>query len=57
MSRFEWQSVETAYRENRLSGNANELRWILNREIILDTKTGTTITRGTIAPFVIQEFV
>lgn len=46
--RFEWQGVETAYRELRPSDNAAELRWIVNRETILDTKTGTVVTRGTI---------
>lgn len=48
MSRFEWQSIETAYRELRPSHNGDELRWILNRETILDQKTGATVTRGTI---------
>jgi len=48
MSRFEWQKVETAYYELRPSDHAEELRWIVNRETILDRKTGTTITRGTI---------
>src|ERR1041385_4750964 len=48
MSRFEWREVETAYRELRRSDNAEELRWIVNRETILDTTTGTTITRSII---------
>lgn len=48
MNRFEWQSVETAYRELRPSNNEKELRWIVNRETILDTKNGTVVTRGTI---------
>lgn len=48
MSRFEWQAVETAYREVRPSDHANELRWIVNRETILDKASGNTVTRGTI---------
>jgi ADP-ribose pyrophosphatase len=48
MSRFEWQKVETAYQELRPSDHAEELRWIVNRETILDRTTGITITRGAI---------
>ena len=48
MSRFEWQAIETAYSELRPSHAANELRWIVNRETILDKASGTTVTRGTI---------
>lgn len=48
MSGFEWQRVETAYQELRCSANAEELRWIVNRETIVDARTGTTITRGII---------
>lgn len=48
MSRFEWQSIQTAYRELRPSDSATELRWIVNRETILDRTTGATITRGII---------
>jgi len=48
MSRFEWQKVETAYHELRPSDHAEELRWIVNRETILDRTSGITITRGTI---------
>lgn len=47
-SRFEWQKVETAYRELRPSDDRHELRWIVNQETILDRTTGITITRGTI---------
>jgi ADP-ribose pyrophosphatase len=47
-SRFEWQKVETAYRELRPSDDGHELRWIVNQETILDRTTGVTITRGTI---------
>jgi ADP-ribose pyrophosphatase len=48
MSRFEWQAIETAYSELRPSHAGNELRWIVNRETILDKASGTTVTRGTI---------
>jgi len=48
MNRFEWQKVETTYQELRPSGHAEELRWIVNRETILDRSTGITVTRGTI---------
>lgn len=48
MSRFEWQSSETVYREVRPSHDADELRWILNRETIRDNSTGRTMTRGAI---------
>jgi len=48
MSRFEWQKVETTYQELRPSDHAEELRWIVNRETILDRTTGITVTRGTI---------
>jgi ADP-ribose pyrophosphatase len=47
-SRFKWQGVETEYREVRPSKHAEELRWIVNREVVLDTTTGNIITRGTI---------
>jgi ADP-ribose pyrophosphatase len=46
--RFQWQTVETKYREDRFSKHANELRWIVNRETILDTHSGNTVVRGTI---------
>lgn len=48
MARFEWQTVETQYRDTRHAHGADELRWILNRETILDTTTGATITRSAI---------
>jgi ADP-ribose pyrophosphatase len=48
MSRFEWQKVETTYQELRPSDHAEELRWIVNRETILDRTTGITVIRGTI---------
>lgn len=45
---FHWQEVRTAYREERPSRHGTELRWIVNRETILNTATGKTTTRGTI---------
>lgn len=65
MSRFEWQSSETIYREIRHSHGADELRWVLNRETILDKENGVTVTRGTtrhpgicvIVPFVDSQHI
>jgi ADP-ribose pyrophosphatase len=60
MSRFQWQSVKTKYREQRPSIHGEELRWIVNSETIVDTASGHVTTRGVIrhpgicviAPFV-----
>jgi ADP-ribose pyrophosphatase len=59
-NQFEWQEVETKYRETRETRHGEELRWLVNREKILNKATGRTTTRGTIrhpgvcviAPFV-----
>jgi ADP-ribose pyrophosphatase len=59
-NQFEWLEVETEYRETRRTKHSEELRWIVNREKILNKATGKTTTRGTIrhpgvcviAPFV-----
>jgi len=48
MDRFKWQAVETKYREERPSMHGSELRWLVNRETILDTQTGKTVTRAVI---------
>ncbi len=48
MSRFKWQAVETSYREERASIHGSELRWILNRETILDSQTANSMTRAVI---------
>lgn len=48
MSRFQWQSVETKYREERPSAHGTELRWLVNSETILDTATGHRTTRAVI---------
>ncbi len=45
---FEWQAVETKYRETRQSKHGEELRWLVNRETILNRATGKPTTRGTI---------
>src|SRR5262249_27508152 len=57
---FEWLDVETKYRETRDTEHGEEVRWLVNREKILNRATGKTTTRGTlrhpgvcvIAPFV-----
>jgi len=45
---FVWQEVKTEYREVRASAHGEELRWLVNREKILNTETGKTITRAVI---------
>jgi ADP-ribose diphosphatase len=45
---FKWQEVKTEYREIRDSGHGEELRWLINRETILNTETGKTVTRSTL---------
>jgi len=47
-NRFEWQEVKTEYREVRASAHGEELRWLVNREKILDTATGQMLTRPVI---------
>jgi ADP-ribose pyrophosphatase len=62
---FEWQEVETEYRETRRTKHGEELRWLVNREKILNMATGKTTTRGTIrhpgicviAPFVDDDHI
>jgi len=62
---FEWQEVETKYRETRDTKLGEEARWLINREKILNKATGKTTTRGTIrhpgvcviAPFVDDDHV
>ena len=62
---FEWQEVETEYRETRKTKHGEELRWLVNREKILNKATGKTTTRGTIrhpgicviAPFVDDDHI
>src|SRR5262249_170527 len=45
---FEWQKVETVFREVRKSDRREELRWLVNRESIVNTATGNTTTRSTL---------
>src|SRR5215510_13774334 len=62
---FEWEEVETVYRETRETKHGEELRWLVNREKILNKTTGKTTTRGTIrhpgicviAPFVDDDHI
>ncbi len=46
-NRFKWLEVKTEYREIKKSGHGEELRWLVNRETILNTTTGETVTRST----------
>ncbi len=45
---FLWQEVKTEYREARASVRGEELRWLVNREKILNTATGQVVTRAII---------
>jgi ADP-ribose diphosphatase len=64
-NQFEWQEVETKYRETRGTRHGEELRWLVNREKILNKATGKPTTRGTvrhpgvcvIAPFVDDDHI
>lgn len=46
--RFEWRAVETTHRDVRSTAHGDELRWLVNRETIVDTATGRTVTRSII---------
>src|SRR5262250_1228218 len=62
---FVWQEAETKYRETRKTKHGEELRWLVNREKILDKATGRITARGTIrhpgvcviAPFVDDDHI
>ncbi len=43
---FEWLETKTEYREVRASKHGDELRWLINRETILNRTTGETVTRA-----------
>lgn len=43
---FEWLDVRTEYREVKASKHGDELRWLVNRETILNRTTGETTTRA-----------
>src|SRR5215510_9569924 len=45
---FEWQEIETVYREARKSTHGEELRWLVNRETIVNKATNETIVRSTL---------
>ena len=45
---FEWQAVTTEYRESRASSHGEELRWLVNREHIVNRDTGQIVTRAVI---------
>ena len=47
-NQFEWLETKTEYREVRTSKQGDELRWLINRETILNCETGETVTRGTL---------
>lgn len=64
-NQFEWREVETKYRETRGTKHGEELRWLVNREKILNKATGKSTTRGVIrhpgvcviAPFVDDDHI
>ncbi|MEK7834334.1 MAG: NUDIX hydrolase [Acidobacteriota bacterium] len=45
-NKFEWLETKTEYREVRASKHGDELRWLINRETILNRATGETVTRA-----------
>lgn len=47
-NQFEWLETKTEYREVRTSKHGEELRWLVNRETILNRATGHTVTRSTL---------
>jgi ADP-ribose pyrophosphatase len=46
-NQFEWLETKTEYREVRASKHGDELRWMINRETILNRSTGEIVTRAT----------
>ncbi|MFN0084842.1 MAG: NUDIX hydrolase [Blastocatellia bacterium] len=46
-NQFEWREVETVHRERRSSKHGEELRWLVNREAILNRESGEVIRRAT----------
>src|SRR5262245_55531760 len=64
-NQFELLEVKTVYRETRQTKHGEELRWLVNREKILNKATGKTTTRGmirhpgicVIAPFVDDDHI
>ncbi|MDX2039807.1 MAG: NUDIX hydrolase [Acidobacteriota bacterium] len=45
-TQFEWLETKTEFREIRASKHGEELRWLINRETILNRATGETVTRA-----------
>ena len=45
-NQFEWLESKTEFREVRASKHGDELRWLINRETILNQATGATVTRA-----------
>lgn len=45
-NQFEWLESKTEFREVRASKHGEELRWLINRETILNRATGETVTRA-----------
>jgi len=45
-NQFEWLVTKTEFREARASKHGEELRWLINRETILNHATGETVTRA-----------
>ncbi|MBS1787408.1 MAG: NUDIX hydrolase [Acidobacteria bacterium] len=45
-NQFEWLETKTEYREVRASKHGDELRWLVNRETILNHATGEMVTRA-----------
>ncbi|MFN0110337.1 MAG: NUDIX hydrolase [Blastocatellia bacterium] len=45
-NQFEWLETKTEFREVRPSKHGDELRWLINRETILNRATGVTVTRA-----------
>ncbi|HMV49396.1 MAG TPA: NUDIX hydrolase [Blastocatellia bacterium] len=45
-NQFQWLETKTEFREIRASKHGDELRWLVNRETILNKTTGQTVTRA-----------
>ena len=62
-NQFEWLETTTEYRESRASKHGDELRWLVNRETIINKTTNQTVTRShlrhpgicVIVPFLSEE--
>jgi ADP-ribose pyrophosphatase len=45
---FQWLEMTPVYRELRKSNHGDELRWLVNRETIVNRRTGDEVTRSTL---------